>query len=90
MAKMSAFVSWRMAESKAETYALQKELQKQGVDLVIVGELPGGDLSEPVFGGIKSTDLVIIMATKTYGTKTSGLIDITPREEDQKRIYSYI
>ena len=88
MAKMSAFVSWRMAESEAETYALQKELQKHGVDLVIVGELPGVDLSELVFGDIKSTDLVIIMATKMYGTKTSDLIDT--RKEIQYTGYSLV
>ena len=37
---------------------------------------------------MKTTGLVIIMATKTYGTKTSGLIDT--RKEVQYTEYSLV
>jgi tetratricopeptide (TPR) repeat protein len=69
------FVSWRMAECKKEVEALQKSLQPHGVKVVVVGELPGGDLLQSVIEGMEAADLFIIMGTETYGRQTSGIID---------------
>ena len=71
----TAFISWRMAESKAEVMALKAALEKEGVKVIVIGELPGEDLLQAVTQGMKAADLFIIMGTETYGKQTSGLID---------------
>jgi len=86
-------VSWRMAESKREVYMLKDALAQQGVEVLIVGELPGAQLAQKVYHGIAESSLVIIFATATYGTSTSGVID-TQKELlaifDQKKEYFLI
>jgi hypothetical protein len=51
------FISWRMAESKAETRSLEQLLMQQGLGVVVVGELPGGDLMKAVSDGMEAADL---------------------------------
>jgi hypothetical protein len=70
-----AFVSWRMSECKTEVKALQTALEAKGVGVIVVGELPGGDLLQAVTKGMDEADLFIIMGTETYGRQTSGIID---------------
>ena len=61
----AAFISWRMAECKAEVKALKAALEKEGVRVIVVGELPGEDLLEAVVQGMAEADLFIIMGTET-------------------------
>jgi hypothetical protein len=69
------FVSWRMAESKAEVTELTKALEARGVEVVVIRELAGGNLLKAVSQGMTKADMFVIMGTHTYGTTTSGLID---------------
>ena len=72
------FISWRMGECKEEVKGeagLQNALEAEGVDVLVVGEHAGGDLLEAVSNGMERADLFVIMGTKTYGKKTSDLID---------------
>ena len=71
----AAFISWRMAECKAEVKALKAALEKAGVRVIVVGELPGEDLLEAVVQGMDEADLFIIMGTETYGRRTKDLFD---------------
>jgi hypothetical protein len=73
--KGSVFVSWKMSECKAEVKALQTALDAKGVEVIVIGELPGGDLLQAVTKGMEVADLFIIMGTETYGRQTSGIID---------------
>jgi hypothetical protein len=69
------FISWRMAECKVEVKALQAALKNIGVIVIVIGELPGGDLLQAVTQGMGAADLFIVMGTETYGRQTSGIID---------------
>ena len=80
------FISWRMAECKAEVKALKAALEEEGVRVVVVGELPGEDLLEAVAQGMAEADLFIIMGTETYGQRTNDLFDT--RKEMQQIISS--
>jgi hypothetical protein len=71
----TVFISWRMAECKVEVKLLGAALRDAGVKVIVIGELPGGDLLEAVTKGMDAADLFIIMGTETYGMKTSGIID---------------
>jgi hypothetical protein len=75
--KSKVFISWRMAESKAEVTALTKALEALpvGVEVIVIRELAGGKLLKAVSQGMTKADMFVIMGTKTYGTTTSGLID---------------
>jgi hypothetical protein len=73
--KPKVFISWRMSESKAEVALLTKALEALGVEVIVIGELPGGNLLRAVSQGMTKADMFVIMGTKTYGTTTSGLID---------------
>jgi hypothetical protein len=64
-----------MAECKVEVKLLGAALREAGLKVIVIGELPGGDLLEAVTKGMKAADLFIIMGTETYGMKTSGMID---------------
>ena len=47
------FVSWRMGECKTEVKKhLQPALETLGVKVIVVGELPGGDLKRAVVEGM--------------------------------------
>jgi hypothetical protein len=74
-AKPKVFISWRIAESKAEVTILSKALEALGIEVIVIGELPGGNLLRAVSEGMTKADMFVIMGTKTYGTTTSGLID---------------
>jgi hypothetical protein len=71
----TVFVSWRMSECKAEVKALQTALEAKDVKVIVIGELPGGDLLQAVTQGMEEADQFIIMGTETYGRQTSGMID---------------
>jgi tRNA A-37 threonylcarbamoyl transferase component Bud32 len=71
----TVFISWRMGECKKEVKVLQPALQALGIKVIVVGELPGGDLLHAVQAGMSEAHLHIIMGTATYGKKTSGKID---------------
>ena len=58
-----------MAECKAEVKALKAALEKEGVRVIVVGELPGEDLLEAVVQGMAEADLFIIMGTETVSTE---------------------
>jgi hypothetical protein len=73
--KGSVFVSWRMSECKAEVKVLRTALEAKGVKVIVIGELPGGDLLQAVTQGMEAADLFIVMGTETYGRQTSGIID---------------
>jgi hypothetical protein len=73
--KSKVFISWRMAESKAEVTALTKALEARGVEVIVIRELAGGNLLKAVSQGMTKADMFVIMGTNTYGTTTSGLID---------------
>jgi serine/threonine protein kinase len=73
--KGSVFVSWRMSECKAEVKVLRTALEAKGVKVIVIGELPGGDLLQAVTQGMAAADLFIVMGTETYGRQTSGIID---------------
>ena len=75
-----------MAECKAEVKALKAALEKAGVRVIVVGELPGEDLLEAVVQGMDEADLFIIMGTETYGRRTNDLFDT--RKEMQQIISS--
>jgi hypothetical protein len=64
-----------MAECKVEVKLLEAALRDAGVNVIVVGELPGGDLLKAVTKGMEAADLFIIMGTETYGIETSGMID---------------
>ena len=70
-----AMVSWRMGECKPEVTRLGAALRDAGVEVIVIGELPGGDLLKAVTEGMEAADLFIIMGTKTFGKQTSGVID---------------
>jgi hypothetical protein len=71
----TAMFSWRMVECKPEVKALQAALKQEGVNTIVIGELPGGDLLRAVSEGMEAADLFIVMGTETYGKETSGVID---------------
>jgi hypothetical protein len=73
--KYAIFISWRMGECRAEVKELQKFLKAHGLEVIVVGELPGGDLLKAVTEGMTKANLFIIMGTATYGKQTSGMID---------------
>jgi hypothetical protein len=64
-----------MCECKDEVKALQAALEAHGVKVIVVSELPGGNLLEAVAAGMKEADLFVIMGTTTYGKQTGGVID---------------
>jgi tetratricopeptide (TPR) repeat protein len=64
-----------MGECKAEVKRLETALRDAGVKVIVIGELPGGDLLKAVTEGMEEADLFIIMGTETYGKGTSGIID---------------
>jgi hypothetical protein len=39
--KKTVFISWRMGECKAEVMALKAALERVGVEVIVIGELPG-------------------------------------------------
>jgi hypothetical protein len=61
MVKKTVFISWRMAESKAEVYILSKALEALGVEVVMIHELPGGNLLRAVSRGMAKADMFVIM-----------------------------
>jgi methylmalonyl-CoA mutase cobalamin-binding subunit len=71
----TAMFSWRMGECKPEVKALQAALKQEGVNTIVIGELPGGDLLKAVSEGMEAADLFIVMGTETYGKETPGVID---------------
>ena len=83
--KRTVFISWRMAECKKEVRQLQPALEALGVNVIVVGELPGGDLKRAVEEGMAEAHLFIIMGTETYGKKTSGKIDTWAEMQEIKR-----
>jgi hypothetical protein len=77
-----------MNECKAEVKEqLQPALEEENVKVVVIGELPGGDLVSAVADGMYEADLFVIMGTETYGKGTSGLID-TKKEMEMEHIIS--
>jgi hypothetical protein len=80
----TVFVSWRMGECKNEVKVLQPALEALGIKVIVMSELPGGDLLRAVKGGMEEADLFIIMGTQTYGKKTSGKIDTWVEMHDIK------
>ena len=83
--KRTVFISWRMAECKEEVKQLQPALEAHGVKVIVVGELPSGDLKRAVEAGMAEAHLFIIMGTATYGKKTSGKIDTWAEMQEIKR-----
>eukprot|EP00935_MAST-01C_sp_MAST-1C-sp1_P002471 g2471.t1 len=68
--KRTVFISWRMGECKDEVKKqLQPALEALGVNVIVVGELPGGDLKQAVEEGMAEAHLFIIMGTETYGKR---------------------
>lgn len=55
--------------------ALQTKLKACGIEMKVVSALPGASLSQQVFQGIVDANVIVIMASKTYGHETSGVID---------------
>jgi hypothetical protein len=80
----TVFISWRMSECKDEVKVLQPALEALGIKVIVVSELPGGDLLRAVKEGMAEADLFIIMGTETYGTRTSGKIDTWVEMHDIK------
>jgi hypothetical protein len=80
----TVFISWRMDECKAQVRVLQPALEALGINVIVVSELPRGDLLQAVKSGMNEADLFIIMGTKTYGQKTSGKIDTWVEMHDIK------
>ena len=74
-----------MAECKKEVRQLQPALEALGVKVIVVGELPGGDLKRAVVEGMAEAHLFIIMGTETYGKKTSGQIDTWAEMQEIRR-----
>jgi hypothetical protein len=74
-----------MCECKDEVKALRAALEAQGLKIIVVTELPGGDLLDAVAAGMKEAELFVVMGTKTYGKKTGGVIDTS---SEMRRIKS--
>ena len=70
-----AFISFRFSESLAESKALKLALEavprEPKLRVFISDELPGANIEEAVYHALDSCRLVILMATATYGKKTT-------------------
>merc|ERR1719506_1595704 len=66
------FISLRFGEAGSEGQQLKQELERRGVRVFICNELAGANLMDLIYSAIQSAKLVVLMASATYGRRTTA------------------
>ena len=65
------FISFRFKESEKEAIALKGALEARGHRTFVSNETAGSDLQEAIATAIDQSKVQVLLATKSYGTKTN-------------------
>jgi len=81
MTKDTVFISLRFQEAENEAKRLLTAMRKRGHDAYICSVRPGESIKREVSSRLAKAKMVIIMGTKTYGSK--GTVDFSTAQELQ-------
>lgn len=66
------FISFRFAEAQERAKQVKQGLESRGIPTYLANVDIGKDIADEVLGALANCKLVVIMGTKTYGTKTAS------------------